>query len=253
MREIKRLKITLETKTPFRIGGEKSIPGTTDVDSPITTVGDKIVVQGTSLKGAFRAELERYLIDTFYDKEKGQWKNEWLKPCIPADINTITSDEKRLVEKDFYKYCCNYPEKGDYICPVCYLLGARGLVGFLSVPFLYIETETISRLQFIRMDRVIGTSARGKYGALGKYEVIPDKINFNGTLIILEKDDILGWELGKQRPLTESKGDKWLVDSQWDKTRIVKELIEDRLKSIQFLGGFKSKGCGEVKIAISNS
>ncbi|MEW5814797.1 MAG: hypothetical protein AB1798_05300, partial [Spirochaetota bacterium] len=202
---------------------------------------------------ALRAEIERYLIDTFCSKTEGKWKNDWLKPCIPADINTITADEKKLVDSGFYKYCCSYPEKRDYICPVCYLLGARGLVGFLSTPFLYIETGSISRLQFIRMDRVIGTSARGKYGALGKYEVIPDEVKFTGDMIILEKDDILGWELGKARPITESKGDKWLEDTQWNKEKVVRELIEDRFKNIQLLGGFKSKGCGEVQISISKA
>lgn len=59
MRKYVRYEIELVTKAPFRIGGVKPVPGTTDVDSPIVKLGNKVVVQGTSLKGALRAELER--------------------------------------------------------------------------------------------------------------------------------------------------------------------------------------------------
>lgn len=128
--------VTLTTKSPFRIGGVKPIPGTTDIDSPIVRLGNKVVVQGTSLKGAFRAELERYLIDKIFDKSENKWKNVWMKPCIPADERTVSPDEKKLIERGLYKYSCSYPEQTDYICPICYLLGARGLIGFVNVPFL---------------------------------------------------------------------------------------------------------------------
>lgn len=251
MRKYDRYLITLEAKSPFRIGGEKPIPGTTDVDSPVATVGDKIVVQGTSLKGAFRAELERYLIDSFFDKTGMKWKSEWLRPCIPADLGTITEDEKPLIKDGHYKYCCSYPEQNDYICPICYLLGARGLVGFISVPFLNIETEAISRLQFIRADRVVGTSARGKYGAIGKYEVVPEGVKFSGTMIVLKEDDIISWKLGEPRSLAQSKGDKWLEGTNFSYDKVIKDFMIDRLQSIKFLGGFKSKGCGEVSISVN--
>lgn len=109
MRQWKQVKITLTTEAPFRIGGVKPIPGTTDVDSPVVKLGDKIVVQGTSLKGAYRAELERYFIDTYFDKASKKWKNEWAKPCIPADEKTISPDEQKLIHDGFFKYSCAYP------------------------------------------------------------------------------------------------------------------------------------------------
>jgi len=251
MRRWIRYKIKLETKAPFRIGGVKPIPGTSDVDSPVVKLGDKIVVQGTSFKGAFRAELERYLIDCFFDKESNRWSNAWVKPCIPADEKTISHDEKKLVEKEIFKYSCSYPKEKDYICPICYLLGARGLVGYVEVPFLRLVKGSPEILPFIRADRVTGTSAKGEKGALGKFEAMPEGSVFEGTLTILEEDDIIGWRLGEPRDLAGSKGDEWLKSGDWTKERILRELIEERLVNIKKLGGYKSKGFGDVKITLS--
>jgi len=55
MVEIKELKVELETKSPFRVGAKKSFAG---IDQPIVKIGGRIVVPGTSLKGALRQEIE---------------------------------------------------------------------------------------------------------------------------------------------------------------------------------------------------
>ncbi|MBX5329347.1 hypothetical protein HM003_08380 [Candidatus Bathyarchaeota archaeon A05DMB-5] len=250
MRKWEKLEIELVTKAPFRIGGVKPIPGTTDVDSPVVKLGNKIVVQGTSLKGALRHELETYLIDNFLDKTTKRWKNPWLKPCIPADERTISADERKLLENGFYKFCCSYPNPNDYICPVCYLLGARGLIGFVNVPFLNMTKGSVEPLQFIREDRVIGTSARGERGAIGKFEAIPEDSIFKGVVTILVEDDILGWKIGQKRNLTESQGDKWLDSAEWTKDKVENDLIKNRLANIKDLGGYRSKGFGQVDIKI---
>lgn len=253
MRKWKQFKIELVTKAPFRIGGVKPIPGTTDVDSPVVKLGNKIVVQGTSLKGAYRAELESYLIDNFLDKAAERWKSPWLKPCIPADERTISADEKKLLNKGFYKYCCSYPNPNDYICPVCYLLGARGLIGFVNVPFLNMVKGSVEPLQFIREDRVIGTSARGKRGAIGKFEAIPEDSVFKGVMTALEEDDVLGWKIGQKRDLAESQGDKWLDLPEWTKDKVENDLIINRLMNIKNLGGYRSKGFGQVDIKVEKT
>ena len=258
MRKYVKYEIEMVTKTPFRIGGVKPVSGTTDADSPIVKLGNRVVVQGTSLKGVFRAEQERYLIDNFFDKRNNQWIDKWMKPCIPATKDTLSSDEKKLIDKGLYKYGCAYPDRADkdnkdedkYICPICYLLGARGLVGFVEVPFLNLERGDVALLQFIREDRVVGTSAKGERGALGKYEAVPEGSVLKGVITILEEDDIIGWKLGETRDLAESKGDKWLESGNWTKEKILKELIEDRLKAIIKLGGYKSKGFGDVQINV---
>ena len=252
MQNWKKFKVELTTEAPFRIGGVRPIPGTTDVDSSVVKLGNKIVIQGTSLKGTFRAELERFLIDNYF-KDKKRWHNPWMKPCIPADVKTISPDEKQLLNKGFYKYSCSYPKSDDYICPVCYLLCARGLVGYARIPFLNLIKGGVEQLQFIREDRIIGTSARGERGALGKFEAIPADSKFEGYSSILEVDDITGWRLGEKRSLAESQGDRWLESGLWNREKILKELVIERLISIKTMGGFRSKGFGDVKIIITSS
>ncbi|MCL6579468.1 MAG: hypothetical protein K6T73_08810 [Candidatus Bathyarchaeota archaeon] len=256
MRQWKQFKIKLTTQTPFRIGGVKPAIETT-VESPVVRLGDKIVVQGTSLKGAYRAELERYFIDTFFDKTNKKWREQWLKPCIPADEKTISPDERKLVNKGFYKYSCKYPQREKdypsserYICPVCYLLGAQGLIGFIHVPFLNLTKGNAEPLAFIRKDRIAGVSARG---ALAKFEGIPSGSVFEGIMNVLIQDDVTGWSLGQKRDLADSLGDKWLETNEWNKDRIETELIINRLQSIKHLGGYISKGFGLIDIKVEQS
>jgi len=85
------------------------------------------------------------------------------------------------------------------------------------------------------------------------YQLIPPESKFGGELEIIIRDEVLGWELGRPRPLGEATaGDLWLADgSGWSQERILKELVEDRLKGIGTLGGYRSKGFGGVKIELS--
>lgn len=213
MLEIKKLKIELETISPFRIGAKKT--PFSSVEQPIVKIGDKIVVPGTTLKGALRSEIERYLIENYPNDPD-------MKPCIPAP--KLTKDEEKLVRDGKYRgSSCQYPNKdkevATSICPVCYLLGAQGLKGFIIVPFLNLESD-ISPDEFtsIRIDRGKGTAAEG---AIRTSEILPEGVKFSGTLQILIRDDVKGWELGKPRPLTQKTlGDKWLMASDWDKERI---------------------------------
>ena len=139
-----------------------------------------------------------------------------------------------------------------YICPVCYLLGAQGLVGFVTVPFLYADT-TPYELPALRIDRVTGTVATGAYGTYRTYQVVPEGTEFRGVLRILVEDPIKGWKLGEPRPLKgPTLGDLWLKENpEWrNPERIINELVIERLKSIRRLGGFKSQGAGYVKIEV---
>jgi len=68
---------------------------------------------------------------------------------------------------------------------------------------------------------------------------------------VLEEDDILGWRLGGKRDLTATQGDKWLESEELSRDKIIKELIIERLSSIDYLGGYRSKGFGEVAININ--
>lgn len=265
--------ITVTTESPLRIGRRKD-PFTT-VEQPVITIGNRVVIPGTTLKGALREAIERYLIEKYADKPG-------MKSCIPATPQTITPDEKELIRQGKYKGTgCHYPcvprsqndirckhtisfddveywtpEEKDrglhYICPVCYLLGAQGLVGFVTVPFLYADAP-LYELPALRMDRVTGTVATGTYGTYRTYQVVPEGTKFQGVLRVLLEDPVKGWKLGEPRPLKGlTLGDLWLIKNpEWrDPERILNELLVERLRSIRRLGGFKSSGAGYVRIEV---
>jgi len=266
MAEIKELEIELETKSPFRIGSKKLFAG---IEQPIVKIGGRIVVPGTSLKGALRQEIESYLIKNFSDEPE-------MKPCIPA--SRLSADEKELVLSNKYRRSsCHYPckmrkEKGtercdrvregmDYfgiesekregkhsICPVCYLLGGQGIPGFIGVPFLNTETKE-EEFSSVRIDRARRTVAEE---GPRSYSVIPEGAKFRGVMQILLKDGIRGLELGEPRSFKEpTLGDKWLENSNWTQEKIIKELVKERLEAINVLGGLKSTGAGKVEIRVT--
>lgn len=254
---IKERKFTVKMTTlePFRIGGK---PDPLGPDNPVAIVGDNVVVPGSSLKGAFRNALERHLIDRYYNQQTRKWDGaaREMQPCMAG--TRLSKDEAELVRRGLYRErSCHYPcvrrrnRCGDTrhtICPVCYLLGAQGLVGFVRVPFLTSEAPT-NELYSARMDRAMGTVAEGTNRP---YELVPDQVTFTGTLYVMTSDDVLGWRLGRVRSLKDlTSGDKWL--DGWTAERIVDELIVGVLQGISILGGYKSKGFGKVRIEVSGA
>ena len=253
----KKFKVVLETLEPFRIGGkEDPLSG---AETPVARVGNRVVVPGSSLKGAFRAEVEGFLINTYF---QGEWsENEKnLQPCIPT--TEISADEWKLVNEGKYRDMkvkgryrgCHYPCKdrdcneAHSICPVCYLFGAQGLNGFLRVPFLYVDIST-SELYSARIDRAKKVVSERTNRP---YELIPEGTKFEGELFLLAEDDILGWKFGEPRPLKDKTlGDKWLEEGEFNEETILKDFVIERLKSINMLGGYKSKGFGRVKITVN--
>lgn len=245
MKKIKKLEVTLTTKEPFRIGAFEDVMSA--VHNPVATVGGRVVIQGSSLKGALRTAIEDYLIQKYPDKPE-------MKPCIPSPENTLSQDEKELIEKGKYRKGggCHYSErsKSSSICPVCYLLGATGISGFVRVPYLYTDV-TPEELYATRIDRATNV-VREKTNR--DYQIIKDGVEFKGKLEILIEDPQRNWILGEKRPIgTKEKefyGDNWL-NREWNAEKIIGELIKERLKSIDILGGFKSRGCGKVEIEVS--
>lgn len=250
----KSLSIQLTTLEPFRIGGKQD--PLSEADNPVAVVGGRVCIPGPSFKGAFRYETERFLIDSHYNPAKAQWPSDKaeMKPCIPG---TPSPDEKKLIRKGMYrdrpceylgkKREGGYPPNRQTICPVCYLFGAQGLSGFVKVPFLFSDSS-YQDLYSARLDRFSGTVV---HGTNRPYQLIPPNSVFKGSVEVLLSDKMLGWELGEPRPLAESQGDLWLENnSDWDRERIIRELIVDRLQAIDMLGGYRSKGFGRVKIEV---
>ena len=218
-------------------------------DSPIVKIGDKYAIPGSTLKGALRSKIEEYLIDKYSNIPE-------MKPCIPTSRNTISKEEQQLIKDGKYRPdgSCEYP-KTNSICPACYFLGANGLVGFVSIPFLY--TDSPAELMYsVRIDRAKGTAADKTNR---DYQILPQGTIFEGNIEIVLKDTVKGWELGKKRKGLQKDVDKWLDEksvefgkkfSEMEKDELIKEFIKDRLKEITQIGGFKSKGAGKVKIEI---
>lgn len=237
-----KFKITLKTLDPFRVGGSKD--PLSGVDNPLAKVGGKICIPGASLKGAYRAKIEEFLIDS---NTKAHNDNKALKPCIPS--TRPSPDERRLIGR--YRDgdgACSYPGRERPICPCCYLLGAAGLNGFIkTVPFLFADTS-VSVLNSLTIDRATNVA---KKGPLRTYDMAPVDTEFIGEMVILIEDNILGWKLGEPRPLeNDTLGDAWLKERKLDTDKVIKEYVKDRLESIEWIGGYKSKGCGRVKITV---
>jgi len=247
-------KITLTTLAPLHIGGRDN--PLTGMENAVARIRDHLVIPGPSLKGALRHQMERYLIDTYYDAKARRWPEQHiaLQPCM-ASAGKVSEEEARLVAEGKYrktsdrgdtKSGCAYPSAHG-ICPICYLLGAQGLTGFLQVPFLVAE-EQADALYSGRMDRARGTIA---HGTNRPYELVREGTEFKGILTVLISDDLRGWTFGKPRYLvTGQTPDRWLESGEWAAERILDELIVKRLQAIGALGGYRSKGFGQAKITV---
>lgn len=254
MRSTNSFLIILTTMEPFRIGASEDVMSA--LDNPVATIGNRVVVQGPTLKGFLRSRIEEYLIDRYSG-------HELMKPCIPSSENTLSSDEHLLIQNGKYrpKGACQYSsederKRSSTICPVCYFLGANGLPGFVRVPYLYTENRP-EELYSLRIDRAKST---GVDKTNRDYQIMADNISFKGVLEVATKDTITGWELGKARKVQDgAKLDAWLdiVSIKYNKKfsdlsadELIEEFMSDRLSGENIIGGFKSKGCGKVKIEI---
>ncbi len=245
MRKEKSFDVKLETLEPIRIGGKED---PRRKDNLIAVMNGRAIVPGTSLKGALRAQIENALIEKYYDFENNKWNGDRsLMPCIPAPEGALTRDEKKLVAKAMYRdHICSYPND-ESLCPVCYILGAASMPGFVTVPFLYSE-EKSSGLYGTRVDRAVGGVVQRTNRP---FEYVEKDIKFNGELIILLEDKKLGWKFGNPRHL-DKMVDKWIT-KEWDSKKIFEDLVKKPLENITYLGGYKSKGFGKIKITIEPS
>ncbi|MEO0131446.1 MAG: RAMP superfamily CRISPR-associated protein [candidate division WOR-3 bacterium] len=271
MIETRKLNIVLKTLEPFRIGGIEDV--TSGRDNPIARIGGRLVIPGTSLKGALRAEIENYLIMKYWKNNKWLEEMRAFQPCIPSSKKLLTPGEKNLQEIGKYrKFACHYPcfedpcgeenksedTKDDQkinekemhtICPVCYFLGAMKLIGFVRVPFLY-STVRYEKLYSSRLDRLTGNVVKKTNRP---YQLVPKDTEFSGEMEIIIENRKLGWILGQPRPLPNTLGDKWLEGNTKTQDELIKEFIIDRLQAITMLGGYKSKGFGRVEIKVKDN
>lgn len=250
--------VTLETLAPLHIGGRDN--PLTGMENAVATVAGRLVVPGPSFKGALRHQIERYLIETYYDATRRQWpaQHAALQPCM-AGAGDISVEETQLVAAGKYRATvqgnqrrsgCVYPTMGG-ICPVCYLLGAQGLTGFLRLSFITSPAdERAAALYAGRVNRSVGTIA---HGTNRPYELAAPGLIFTGKVTILQQDAVRNWTFGRpRRPAgAQQTPDLWLDgQTDWTAQRILDELVLKRLEAIHILGGYRSKGFGDVKVTV---
>lgn len=241
---IKRYTITLKAEQPIRIGGIDDPLG--GIDNQVAMVGNRLCIPGTSLKGAYRNELERWLNATYRD-EKGEWRHPSLQPCLTT--YEPSKSEENLKNKKNYKDACRYKDDdGGHLCPVCYLLGAPGLVGFVTIPFLFAKTQDRPQaLYSSRIDRMSNTVTAGNRS----YQFAPPETVFTGELEVILEDPFLKWSFGQKRSVRNENADTWIDHAELGNTdACLDTLIVKRLEAIRRIGGFKSKGFGAISLSV---
>jgi CRISPR/Cas system CSM-associated protein Csm3 (group 7 of RAMP superfamily) len=250
------LKITVQKGSFLHIGGSPS--PLTEKKAPVFSVDGKPAIPASSFKGAFRYQVEQLLIAQ-KDKLKsklGLTDDKLIKPCIPAP--TPSKAERELLNLEYRGHCEIKVEEDKVeirkdvgLCPVCYLFGATGLMGFLRIPNFWPEMGEYRIDQTsIRIDRKSGTAATG---AIVTGEQVKPGTIFKGTLEIVAQQGTS--QFGRARVIGGTKVDLWLdgiASEPIDKARLllINEILISALINITVLGGQRSKGAGKVMVDI---
>lgn len=225
------------------------------------------MIPASSFKGAIRSKMEWLLInkqkelrDLFNIPNDEEYK-DILKPCIPDAHPTKAEQELRgnkyrwnncEVQVDENRINFSKKDRGNKlgICPVCYFMGAAGLIGFVRVPNLTaVDPDCIVDQTCIRIDRKTENATRG---AKVDVESVKPVTVFSGTIEIIEENP-QGFVFGQPRKIGGIVIDKWLEnwevkDPKNRKEILFQEIFIPTLDNIKMLGGHKSKGAGKVNI-----
>lgn len=255
------LKITVQEGSFLHIGGSPS--PLTEKKAPVFSVDGKPAIPASSFKGAFRYQVEQLLLAKKNElKSKlGITDDELIRPCIPAPRPSRA--ERELLNSGYREHCeikveeekVEIPNENNRpigLCPVCYLFGATGLMGFLRIPNFWPETGKYRIDQTsIRIDRESGTAATG---AIVTGEQVKPGTIFNGTLEIVDQQGT--FRFGKPREIGGQKVDLWLEGIaskpiEEAQLLLINEILIPALNNITVLGGQKSKGAGKVSIELN--
>ncbi len=252
------LKITVQEGSFLHIGGSPS--PLTEKKALVFSVDGKPAIPASSFKGAFRYQVEQLLIDKKDElKSKlGITDDELITPCIPSPR---PSKAEQALFRSGYRKCSEIKVEEDKVivdnnglCPVCYLFGTPGLMGFLRIPNFWTDTGGYRIDQTnIRIDRGSGTTA--KKAKVDGEQVKPGTV-FKGTLEVIAQERT--FQFGKPREIGGTNVDLWLNGIASKPTKeaqllLINDILIPALNNITILGGFKSKGAGKVKIEITNS
>ena len=227
------------------------------------------VIPASTFKGALRSSMENLLIDRHNELvslfKLPKEEVDHIRPCIPSSSPSFA--EKSLIKEiagikkyrgeiigNTYKGFCEIKstqseiKRGKLgICPVCYFLGAHGIMGFLRIPnFISEREDNIIDQTCIRIDRATKTAAdRAKVD----YEHVKPYTIFKGTIEILSFPT-QGFTFGNPRKIENEILDTWLghIDKCVSE-ELLSHLLKPAVENIKFIGGGKSKGAGKVEVS----
>ena len=260
--------ITVEDGSFLHIGAAPS--PLTEKKGSVFKVDRTPVIPATSFKGALRNQMELLFIERLNEFKKifDPDNDDMIKPCIPSPKPTRA--EKELLSKGYrgkiegnkYTGHCeiqadeNNVNTGDLgICPVCYFMGATGIMGFLRFSNYYpTEGDWLVDQTNIRIDRKINTAAqRAKVDG----EQVKPNTKFTGTIEVVNKTPH-GFDFGHPRKIGNKTIDEWL--EKWNETVndkrkqiLIEKILFPAIQNIKLLGGQKSRGAGKVKVEVTNS
>jgi len=260
-----KVKIAVEEDSFLHIGSSPS--PLTEKKAAVFKVDRTPVIPASSFKGALRNQMELLIIQNIsnlktlfnVDDENN------LKPCIPAPRPTKSEQELlnlgyrgSMVDKKYTGHCEIQVDEDEIkilnlgICPVCYFMGATGIMGFLRFSNFYPDRGNwLVDQTNIRIDRKTGTAA--PKAKVDGEQIKPGTI-FHGTIEIINKTP-QGFEFGNPRKIENIVIDLWLEkwqesDIEKRKKVLIETLLVPAIQNIKFLGGQKSKGAGKVKVEI---
>lgn len=259
------ISITVEEGSFLHIGSAPS--PLTEKKGAVFKVDRTPVIPATTFKGALRNQMELLFIarlnkfKTIFTPEK----DVLLRPCIPsprptkAEEELLSSGYRGKMEGNKYTGHCEIQSDESEIkigelgiCPICYFMGATGIMGFLRFSNYYpAEGDWLIDQTNIRIDRKTQTAAqRAKVDG----EQVKPNTEFKGKIEIINKTP-QGFEFGQPRKIGDTTIDKWLEkwdeqDSDERKKTLLKEIIFPAIKNIKLLGGQKSRGAGKVKVEV---
>jgi len=262
------ISITVEDNSFLHIGAAPS--PLTEKKGSVFKVDRTPVIPATSFKGALRNQMELFFIEKFNDLKvifspKG---NDMLNPCIPsprptkAEVELLSKGYRGRMEGNKYTGHCeiqsdeNNVNTGNFgICPVCYFMGATGIMGFLRFSNFYPgEGDWLIDQTNIRIDRKINTAAqRAKVDG----EQVKPNTKFVGAIEIINRTPN-GLEFGQPRKIGNKTIDMWLEkwiesDGQKRKITLMEKILFPAIQNIKLMGGQKSRGAGKVKVEVTNS
>ncbi|MBS4060360.1 MAG: hypothetical protein KG029_08180 [Bacteroidetes bacterium] len=262
------ISITVEEKSFLHIGAAPS--PLTEKKGSVFKVDRTPVIPATSFKGALRNQMELLFIEKTNDFKTifNPSNDDLIKPCIPSSRPTEAEKEllsmgyRGKMERNKYTGHCEIQSDENKviigilgICPVCYFMGATGIMGFLRFSNYYPdERDWLVDQTNIRIDRKTNTAAqRAKVDG----EQVKPNTKFTGTIEVINKTP-QGFEFGQSRKIGNTTIDTWVEkwneqDNNKRKKTLIEEIIFPAIKNIKLLGGQKSRGAGKVKVEVTNS